>query len=294
MVPPAAQAGAPGEAFGGTIGMGQYSPGAPGAYLPAQRRSPQLGWLLAAGAAVVVAVVVVAVLVLNKPGTSASPPSGVLGQATSVPASVLNAIGPGSAFSSDMISSVHATPLIDQGKPEVLFIGADFCPFCGGDQWSLIVALSRFGTFSGLRPAASATHGEPYPGTATMSFYKSTYSSKYLVFAHVDSETTDKTTLEYPTSRERALWQRFDPGTFWPFLDIGNAYTSVQGFYNLNVLHGKNQEQIAAALHDPKSPIARAVDGGANVVTAALCVVTRERPGSVCDSPMIQSIQPEL
>jgi hypothetical protein len=235
----------------------------------------------------------VAVLALNKPGTSAQAPAGVVGQATSVPASVLSGIGTGSAFSG-IIRSIHATPLIDQGKPEVLFIGADFCPFCAGEQWSLIVALSRFGTFSGLRESSSATHGEPYPGTATLSFYKSHYSSNYLAFAHVDSETTDKTTLQYPNAQEEALWQRFDPGTYWPFLDIANAYKSTQGLYNLNVLHGKDQEQIAAALHDPHSPIAKAVDGAANVVTAALCVVTGERPGSVCNSPVIQSIQLNL
>ncbi len=35
-----------------------------------------------------------------------------------------------------------------RGKPEVLFVGAEFCPFCAAERWPLIVALSRFGHFS--------------------------------------------------------------------------------------------------------------------------------------------------
>jgi hypothetical protein len=245
---------------------------------------------MVAGAAAV-AVVVVAVLVLNKPGTFTA--ASVAGQATSVPASVLNAIGSGSAYSKD-VRSINGTPLIRDLKPEVLYIGADFCPYCAADQWSLIVALSRFGRFSGLRLTASATHGEPYPGTATLGFYNAIYSSDWISFAHIDSETTAKTALQHPTVLEQALWLRYDPGTAWPFLDIANEYKSTYGFYDLNVLRGQNQEQIATALHDPNSPIAKAVDGAANMVTAALCVVTIGQPGSVCNSKVIRSLQQKL
>jgi Domain of unknown function (DUF929) len=46
--------------------------------------------------------------------------------------------------------------LTASGKPEVLYTGAGFCPYCAAVRWPLIVALSRFGTFSGLAPARSA------------------------------------------------------------------------------------------------------------------------------------------
>ncbi len=42
-----------------------------------------------------------------------------------------------------------APPHLD-GKPEVLFVGAEFCPFCAAERWPLIVALSRFGRFTAL------------------------------------------------------------------------------------------------------------------------------------------------
>jgi hypothetical protein len=50
------------------------------------------------------------------------------------------------------------------------------------------------------------------------------------------------------------------------------------------VLQGKTQAQIAAALSDPNSAIAKAVDGTANLITAAVCQLTNGQPGAVCQS----------
>jgi hypothetical protein len=44
--------------------------------------------------------------------------------------------------------------------------------------------------------------------------------------------------------------------------------------YSPQVLQGKTQTQIAAALADPNSAIAWAVDGTANLITAAICQIT--------------------
>src|SRR5438309_707950 len=42
------------------------------------------------------------------------------------------------------------------GKTEVLYIGAEYCPYCAAERWSLVVALSKFGSFSGLTYMQSA------------------------------------------------------------------------------------------------------------------------------------------
>jgi hypothetical protein len=46
-----------------------------------------------------------------------------------------------------------------------------------------------------------------------------------------------------------------------------------------------SHRQIAAALADPTSPVAQAVDGSANVLTAALCEVSGQQPAAVCTAP---------
>jgi hypothetical protein len=48
------------------------------------------------------------------------------------------------------------------------------------------------------------------------------------------------------------------------------------------VLKGLTDTQIAAALADPTSPVAKAIDGTANVLTAAICSVTSNAPSNVC------------
>ena len=36
-------------------------------------------------------------------------------------------------------------------------MGAEYCPYCAAERWSMIVALGRFGTFSGLQTMRSSS-----------------------------------------------------------------------------------------------------------------------------------------
>src|SRR5438876_6623085 len=54
---------------------------------------------------------------------------------------------------------VATRPWLDHGKPVVLYVGAQYCPFCAAERWALVLALSRFGHWAGLRPMRS-TAGE--------------------------------------------------------------------------------------------------------------------------------------
>ena len=81
-------------------------------------------------------------------------------------------------------------PLGSQGLPELLYVWASYCPFCAAENWALALALSRFGTFSGL----STTHSSATdfaPDTPAISFYRATYTSKYLIFKSYDLATTN-------------------------------------------------------------------------------------------------------
>ena len=49
-------------------------------------------------------------------------------------------------------------------------------------------------------------------------------------------------------------------------------------------LDGMTQNQIAGALTSPASPLAQAVVASANEISAGICSVDGERPGSVCQS----------
>ncbi len=51
--------------------------------------------------------------------------------------------------------SVNGSSLVTDGKPEMLFIGAEYCPHSAAERWPLYIALSKFGTFS---PAPGRIH----------------------------------------------------------------------------------------------------------------------------------------
>jgi|SRR5215471_4545989 len=268
----------------------------------ARRAETRRRLFIAAGSVVAVIAVVVAFIVvrsLNKPAAQPAGPAGATGvllpaavakNVTGVPASTLNTVGAGSVPQTvpKPVTVINGPPLTSNGKPEMLYIGAEFCPYCAAMRWSMAVALSRFGVLSPLRGIHSAGEPESYPNTATLTFYKSTYSSKYLSFVPVENQTVDHSPLQATTQQQQALWDRYNPNSY-PFINIGNKYM-ITVIFNPQVLQGKTWGQIAAALHDPSSPIAQGANGAANYLTAAICKTTNNQPAAVCTSPAIQKL----
>jgi hypothetical protein len=266
----------------------------------ARRAESRRRLFITGGSVLVVLAVVVALIVARGLHSSTSTPSAgsplgtvlpasVANEVTSVPASTLDTVGKGTipSMTSAPAKLLNGTPLTSNGKPEMLYIGAQFCPYCAAMRWSMAIALSRFGTLStlhGIHSAATVPGGgtEAYPHTATLSFYKSSYTSPYLSFVPVENEKVDHSLLQAPTAQEQALWTKYDPNSY-PFIDVGNKYM-FSVIYNPQVLAGKSWSQIAAALKDPSSPIAKSVDGAANYLTAAICKTTNNMPSAVCTS----------
>ena len=51
---------------------------------------------------------------------------------------------------------------------------------------------------------------------------------------------------------------------------------------------------VAADLNDPTSPVAQAIDGTANAITAALSSVTGNQPSAVSNSPVIAALAKKM
>ena len=230
------------------------------------------------------------------PGTTALSPS-VLA-ALSVPAATLDAVGSPSA---DVLPTAVGSGAIGRGadgKPLITYVGAEYCPYCAAERWALAVALSRFGTFSNL----SGTHSsdaDVYPDTQTLSFYGSSYTSPYVDFQPVEEATNQPAGASYqalqaPTAEQSALMAKYDPQGSIPFLDIANRYVIVGASFSPQVLQGLSRSQIAAQLSDPSSPVAQAIDGTANDITAAISAVTGNQPSAVGGSAAIAAIAQKL
>jgi hypothetical protein len=292
----------------------------------AERRAEQRRRILiASGSIIAVVAIVVAFIVVKAnskpPATSSSNgPTGtalasVVSDLTTVPASTTDKIGNGGGQVSATPKAVtNGTPLTANGKPEMLYMGAEYCPYCAAERWAMINALSRFGTFSGLSTIHSAAangagQAEPYPNTPTWTFHGSTYTSKYLTFTPVESETNipDKasggyTALETPTKDQTALLTKYDVPPYVPsgsqgaipFIYFGGKYIIAGASYSPQVLAGLSWSKIASEVkNNPSSDVAKAVVGTANYITAAICKMTGNQPASACTST-IQSLESSL
>jgi hypothetical protein len=265
--------------------------------------------LLAGGSIGVVVVLLVALVVAKAAGlgsggsgsssdstTSAQPAdasTAVVKAVTGVPAATLDEVGAGDVQA--VPRKAAAPPLTAGGKPKVLYVGAEYCPFCAAQRWPVVVALSRFGTWAGLGQTTSASD-DVYPDTATLSFHGATYTSDYLSFTGVETSGRTKVNGQYApldtlSAADQKTFETYNRPQYTdasaggiPFLDLGGSYLSAGASLDPQLLAGKSHRQIAAALSDPASPIALAVDGSANVITAALCKVTGQQPAEVCSA----------
>jgi hypothetical protein len=253
---------------------------------------------MAGGIVVVIALVVTFIVVRSsqKPAAAAGSASNaqIVKELASVSGTTFDAVGKGTGESLKAVTGQPA--LTENGKPEVLYIGGEYCPYCAAERWAIATALSRFGTLS----AAKLIHSSPtdsYPNTSTLSFVGSSYTSKYLAFTPVEmySETPDSSTptgyayLQQPTTEQASLLEQVGGGSF-PFLDIANKYTlSLGSQYVPSDLAGLTWAQIAADVQNPSSTVAKDIDGSANIITAALCTVTNGQPGNVCSSAGVKA-----
>jgi Domain of unknown function (DUF929) len=256
--------------------------------------------LAGGGVAAVIALVVtlIAVKLSQSPagqegGAGAETTAQVQRQVTSIPVNTFDAVGTGKATGLKTVGGQPA--LTSDGKPQVLYMGGEYCPFCAAERWALAAAVSRFGTLTGV----SLIHSSPsddYANTATLSFAKASYTSRYLSFTPVEwyGQAIDTHTpfqhayLQQPTAQQRALFNRYANAAL-PFVDIGNRYFLPQVQYVPSVLAGMSWAQISAAMRDPSSAAGKAIDGAANVITAAICAVTHGQPGGVCRSAGVRA-----
>jgi thiol-disulfide isomerase/thioredoxin len=219
--------------------------------------------------------------------TPASP--AVLSDLYGVSTSTLNTVGSGAAGIASPTSISGGAPLTLNGKPEILYMGAEFCPYCAAERWAMIVALDKFGNFTGIQYMESDPT-DVYPNTPTFTFVNATYSSSYIAFVTVEETDRNQAPLQTATAQETTLLQTYDTGGSIPFVDFANAYAITSASYIPTALRtGQNPSgapynwtQIAPQLNTASSVFAQNIDGTANRIISAICKVDGGSPASIC------------
>jgi hypothetical protein len=261
---------------------------------------------IAAACALLVAAATLVTLRLAE-GPRADPAlAGLITEVTTVPVGKLPPslpapASPASAYSSTLLispgtlSAVSGPPLAQDGKPEALYIATEYCPYCAMENWPLIVALSRFGQFTGLTTSRSPQFEDIAP-IDSWTFYGSHYTSPYLAFVPVEEYSNVRVSagaspdasasyrkLQPLTPAQQAIVARYDKTRSTPFLDFGNHAVQIgSGSIFPQLMTGKSWPQLAAALRQPKTSLGAALLSEADVLTAELCRLTGDRPAAAC------------
>lgn len=227
------------------------------------------------------------------PKVSGTTTSRVVSLVTNVPASAYDDVPPlASGQQTASFQSTNATPAAGT-QPYVLYIGAEYCPYCAAERWGLITALSRFGTFKGLKLTTS-TGTDVYPNTPTFTFLNASYSSSYIDFQSKEVEDRNQQPLQTLTSQQQQLESKYNSQGSIPFILIDNRYVQIGPAYEPTSLDGKSWSQIASDLSNPSAASTKAILGEANIISAAICESNGGRPASVCQSSGVQAAMKQL
>lgn len=262
----------------------------------AARKDRQRTQVIAASVAVVVVIiaVVLGVVIANRPkdapaatATAGSGGAAALATLEKLPASLFDkAPAPSPAQAPAKLQG--GTPLTQDGKPKVLYIGAEYCPFCAMERWALIGALSRFGTFTGVTETRSSST-DVHPDTPTFSFKDAKYTSDVVAFQAVETQDRDGKPLQTLDGENAALFQKFNPGGGIPWITYGGTTATNGATVDANAFEGKTYDQIIAGIQDPTSDIGKTVTPAINMITAQICDQTKGQPANVCTSQGVQS-----
>jgi Domain of unknown function (DUF929) len=259
-----------------------------------KRAEARRRFLVAAGAVSAVLAIVAALVAVkltaspvHRTASESVAPAAVVREVTTVPAATLAQMSPGQATT--LLQTVRTPgPLLTlDGKPAIVFVSEESCPFCAAERWALTVALSHFGTWSQLGITRSSAT-DIYPNTATLSFRAARYRSAELTLR--TTELTDNVghPLQPQTQLDARLVASYDVPPYVnsvdqsgavPFLDIGNRYILAGAQYNPQLLAGLSAAQIASQLSNPSSPVAQAIDGAAKVIITAIDQVLQADTG---------------
>lgn len=265
-----------------------------------QQRAERRRNVLVAGSATLAVLIVVAIIVVI--GVTHKS-----GKTTANPTDSGNPVVPASSTVVDALHNVPATTAVDvteiksglpkpitdkpltgdNGKPQVLYIGADYCPYCAATRWPLAVALGRFGTFSDLTTTYSSDK-DAAPHTPTLSFHGASYTSDYIDFVGKEQQDGAGNPLDSLTKpQEQLLSSR--GGNSYPFIDFGGTWIQHGSLFDPGSLSGMTPEQVAKSISDTSKAPGSTIQAGADVYTAIICKIDGGKPGDVCTAPGVKA-----
>ncbi len=243
--------------------------------------------IIAALIIIVIAIIVLYIFVIAKPANTRYLLSRIDNPVSSHNLQLLHNIAVNYSLANSVGMSLTSFPsltgntniTIVNGKPTVVYLGAEYCPFCAITRWGLILAMMRFGNFTNLHYMVSSST-DVYPNTPTFTFYNSNYTSKYINFEMVEAYNRSGDPLQTPNELENLTFSAYDSNNSAlpsndrggiPFVDFGNYSYEVGALILPTTIDGYTWDEVINKLSDPSTHISKNIIGVSNVYTAQIC-----------------------
>lgn len=125
------------------------------------------------------------------------------------------------SLSDGFSQDISVKTLFNNSKLSFIYVGALYCPYCAMEQWAIVMALSNFGTFSGLSTFTTAEDNVP-----AYNLTSSTYTSSKVDFEPVEiynnNNPPNQQLYQNLTTFQNTLYTKYGHNTI-PFLCLGGS-----------------------------------------------------------------------
>jgi Domain of unknown function (DUF929) len=224
-------------------------------------------------------------------------PAGAVSAVAGVPVGVLIANAEAQLGRGQVISPPGLPPAAPRlnagGRPEIMFVCAEYWLKCAAERWVLVMALAKFGKFTTLMGTTSSA-AQASQRMPTFSFYGAAYSSAYLrlvtdeLESNIDEGGGEYPLLQAPTSQERNMISTWDRAPYTstsdsiPFAFIGGKFILTTAQYDAGTISGTNFQAAARIMTSGTSAVSRDAEAAAGYLVADFCALTSDQPAQVC------------
>jgi thiol-disulfide isomerase/thioredoxin len=158
------------------------------------------------------------------------------------------------------------------GRLFVFFMGAEHCPHCAAERWSIVRALQKFGQWSGLKQTMSAARDELILNLPTYDFNEASYTSQHVEFVAREIKDREFKPLQKLLKTEEKFVQQYNSERSIPFLLIGGRFMQIGAGFTPKIFVGHTFRQTETELKKAESEIRKTIDAEANIIAALMCV----------------------
>jgi thiol-disulfide isomerase/thioredoxin len=158
------------------------------------------------------------------------------------------------------------------GRLFVFFMGAEHCPHCAAERWSIVRGLQKFGQWSGLKQTISAARDELFLNLPTYDFIEASYTSQHVEFVARETKDREFKPLQKLLKTEEKLVRQYNSERSIPFLLIGGRFMQIGAGFTPKIFVGHTFRQTETELKKAESEIRKTIDAEANIIAALMCV----------------------